>query len=165
MKNFLVLLGLLLIFSSCSPTKEHNNYKLRKRAFTLQMPTLLRTDGVYIETIKLRDSCEYHFIRFYENGRCFISTYFPGIVNDDTLKLSSKENGQRSFYRNDGNQITYEEWGGYYTGYTFVYGVIYGEELQITSYRPRGFSTAIQSMPTRVIYKFKQVSLSGDADW
>ena len=59
----------LLFLMQCSPTKEHNNFKLKNKNIGMQSSTLLRTDGVYIQSIESpTEGKEYRFYRFFENG-------------------------------------------------------------------------------------------------
>lgn len=111
------LVFIFLVFYACSTTKEHVNYKYARSKFTLQRPSLLRTDGVYLEktsgiNYEGKIIKGYSFYRFYENGRCFFFEWREGIPNDSILLTTNKKFGQRTFFRNNGNNVTIEHWGG-----------------------------------------------------
>lgn len=162
----IILMGnLSIFFSNCSTIKIHNDYKFRKNQFVLQQPTLLRTDGVYVKAFNKQNVNIYSFIRFYKNGRCFVSNSFNGMMNLDTLSSTYNVIGERTYFRNYGDNITYEEWGGNYAGHTFVYGLVNVSSLVITSYRPRGIITTIKKLPEQQVYQFKPLSLTEVADW
>jgi hypothetical protein len=167
--KYLLLLSivacLLNVFTNCSSTKEHTNYKLAKKPIPLQRPTLVRTDGVYVHAFNYRDIKSYRFIRFYDNGRCFVSESLDGVINSDSLASTSKTIGIKTFFRNKENNITYEDWGGSYTGYCYNYGFVTNDSLIITSFRPRGISAVVQKLPEPEIYLFRYLSTTNAADW
>jgi len=160
----------LLVFvcftiGSCFPNKEHNRFKFAKNIQGIQRPTLLRTDGVYIDKFKGKDTCIFNFIRFYENGRCFSSKGFIGEPDNDTFDNTKKENGQRTYFKNKKNSVIIEVWANYYTGYCFEYGIVDSTKLIITSSRARGLFSQEDRYPKPIIYEFKKVELTGTADW
>jgi len=59
----------------------------------------------------------------------------------------NKSLGERTFYKNDGNKIIYEEWGGYYTRYCYVFADVDKEKSIITAIKPRGFTSSTQKLP------------------
>src|SRR6266700_1054469 len=151
------------IFIACSSTKEHTNYKLANNVSIIKTPTFLRTDGVYINVFSAQGTTYYQFIRFFENGRCFISNHFTGSPGIDTLSLITKNIGQRTFYKNEGNDITFESWDGSYARYTYNYATVDILHLFLNSFRSRGFGSAIQRLPTPTVYEFKPISLNRNA--
>lgn len=156
---------MIILSNACSSTKEHTKFRFAKTEFEIQKPTLLRTDGVYIDTFIGFGGIKYYgFYRFYTNGRCFLSNLIKGMPCTDTLIRTSKNLGQRTFYRNDGNKITYEVWGGYYTGYCYDYAVVDDSFFTDLSYRPRRSFAAKQAIPPKKL-KFRKMNFSDKPDW
>ncbi len=79
MRNLLFIF-VFIVFYACSTVNEHTNFEYAKSEFTLQQPTLLRTDGVYLcrttdVNYEEKTIIGYSFYRFYENGKCYTSEW------------------------------------------------------------------------------------------
>ncbi len=167
MRNLLFIF-VIIIFYTCSSEKEHSNFRYAKSKFILKHPTLLRTDGVYLRTTTGVDYNHdtfigYSFYRFYENGRCYESKWKEGLPNDSILVATNKKNGQRTFFRNNGNNITIESWGGNYVRYVYEYATVDSSSLTINAYKPRGFGASKHSLKEK--YEFKKLNLLDKANW
>ncbi|MBN9300003.1 MAG: hypothetical protein J0I41_23580 [Filimonas sp.] len=139
MKYYIIIL-LLLALLSCSSAKEHTNYKYGKKPQILQQPTLLRTDGIYVNTYKGTNE-SYRFLRFFNNGRCFASKWFDGEMIIDTFQTLNKSAGERTFYRNNGNEIIYENWDGYNARYGYNFCLVDSLSLKKYGVKSRGWSS------------------------
>ncbi len=170
--KYFFTLTTIVAFVGCY-TSEHTNFKLARHPYTLKDTVFLKTNGVYMNVqdsssygLKdLKGSKVYSFIRFYKNGRCFFSNDFH-TVSIDTLVSTSKELGQRTFYKiiND-TSIVIETWGGSYAGYMYEEGVVRGENVIIVSTKDRGLGTMRQIKPVKEIYVFRKMSVTEQADW
>ncbi|MDR1761654.1 MAG: hypothetical protein LBR55_04325 [Bacteroidales bacterium] len=172
-----LLIIVLVVVCACSSTKEHTRFKFAKQEFTLQQPTLLRTDGVYLKTTSGVDYYGksysiYKFYRFYENGRCYISdlirTSIFETLQDSILKSTDKKRGERTFFRNKDNNVIIESWWGYQVGYGYSYATVDSTSLIINAEKPRGFLAAKTDwghFPDDFRYEFKPLNLSDKADW
>lgn len=169
MRNLLFIL-LFIVFYACSMTREHTDFRFAKGGFLLQQPTLLKTDGVYLNnTVGVnyegKTITGYSFYRFYENGRCYVSTWQEGTPNDSILKSTDKGIGQRTFFRNEGNNVRIELWGGSYTGYIYRYATIDSNFLLINAFKSREFWTKKQKYKVDLIYEYIPLNLSEKEEW
>lgn len=164
MRHLIITIWIVLL-TACSTTKEHVNFKYAKKEFTLQRPTLLRTDGIYIRMFKMNNEDFYTFLRFFENGRCYECNHIKGLPDTDSFKHTNPTRGTRTFYRNEGNKIKYEQWGDYYSGYTFMNGIVDESGLTIISFKSRGIGSAEFKLPEPERYKFMPLDLSDKAEW
>lgn len=166
---------LVVVFGACSSTKEHTRFKFAKSEFILQQPTLLRTDGVYLKT---KSGIDYYgksysihsFFRFYENGRCYISdlieTTIFEIPQDSILKSTDKKRGQRTFFRNKGNDIIIEFWGSSDFGYGYYYATVDSTSLTINAHKGRWWIDTKYKMEFIDRYEFKPLNFSDNkTDW
>ncbi len=78
---------------------------------------------------------------------------------------TNRKTGQRTFFRNEGNSVTIELWGGEYTGYVYHYATIYSTFLIINAFKSRGFWTSKHKYHDSIKYEFKPLNLSDKADW
>ncbi len=163
----IILFFVCLVFLwQCSPTKQHDNFKLKNKAIGLQRPTLLRTDGVYVQSIETSgEGKEYRFYRFFENGRCFASRFFKGLPDHDSLKVLSKEFGERTYFINQFDKAMIESWGGSYAGYTKDNIIIDSASLSLVSFRSRGIFTSTFIMPRPAVYYFMPLEFKNSSDW
>ena len=164
MRNLIIAI-LIDLLTACSATKVHVNFKYAKKEFTLQRPTLLHTDGIYIRMVKINNADFYTFLRFFDNGRCYECNNIKGLPVTDSLKHTNPTIGTRTFYRNEGNKIKYEQWGDYYSRYAFVNGIVDESGLTIISFKSRGIGSTEFKLPEPQRYKFMPLDLSDKADW
>src|SRR5215471_6765627 len=139
MRCLIIVSIIVVILEACSSTKEHRKFKYAKSNFILKQPTLLRTDGVYLNVDTIKGIPYYFYMRFYENGRCYVSDLTKGKPTEDSLRITNSPKGTRTYYTVKGNDLQYEAWGGYYTGYVFVLVRIDSSKLYTVGIKPRGF--------------------------
>ncbi|MBN9300000.1 MAG: hypothetical protein J0I41_23565 [Filimonas sp.] len=165
--KYYVTFFFLIALSACSSTKEHTNYKYGKKPQHLQQPTLLRTDGVYLYVFNYEGKNDgYRFLRFFENGRCFVSRWFDKMPLNDTLTTTRKIDGQRTYFRNEGNKVKYEEWGGAYVRYIYVVCTSDSTGLNEESYKSRSFISTIHKNPKIDRFRFIPINFKNKfADW
>lgn len=158
----------LLTSLACSSTKEHTNYKYGKNPQMLQQPTLLRTDGVYVYVFNYEGKNKsYRFLRFFENGRCFASKHFDGaeMQKNSLLKIEKKDDS-RTFYRNKGNEIIYENWGGSYALYVYNFCTVDSLGLNYNGYKSRSWTSSREIYPQPNRYNFVPIDFKNKtADW
>lgn len=165
MPKYFCIIIYIALSVNCSSTKEHTSYRFSNDSFSLHQPTLLRTEGVYVHTFSVKGENNYKFIRFFKNGRCFVSKLFDGKPDSDTLSSINKSQGQRTYYKNRNNDITFESWDGGYARYTYTYARADAGSLSILSFRSRALGAAIQKLPAPVIYTFKEMSFDNESNW
>lgn len=172
MKRNIINITILFVGLSClgcSTTKEHTKYRFRKEEFNLQIPTILRTDGVYLTKISTSDTSKYfyQFIKFYNNGRCFYSVLLDHNPTHIELKKTSLDLGERTYFRNDGNKFTIEVWANYYVGYMCNIGIADINSILIDRYKVRGLFFVEKEYEDflQKEYKFIPFGSENIADW
>ena len=167
-KSFLIVL--IIVAGSCSLTRPMYRYK---SAFTIQQPTLLRTDGVYLQTKKGvtyygEPYVWYRFHRFYENGRYYMSKSIDAI-NDSILKSTDK-NGYKFYFRNKGNNITMELYGGggfWGLGIYYEFAIVDSTSLTFRGDNNWSDKRIYEKYPDIPYYRYEFIplDLSDMADW
>ncbi|MBN9298749.1 MAG: hypothetical protein J0I41_17205 [Filimonas sp.] len=164
MMKYYVLIFFSLIISACSSTKGHNNYRYGKKPQILQQPTLLRTDGVYLSEEEISGKKNYFFIRFYGNGRCYVSDMEVGNPSIDSLSTQNKR-GEKTYFRNKTNEVSYEIWGGYNSGYMYIYYKLDSIGMESWGYKTRGMSS-FEKYPRPTKYAFIPINFkTKEASW
>lgn len=164
LNNVSQIILICLLFYSCCTNQKHNRYRLAKENCTLQYPTLIRTDGVYIDNFKNNNISYFRYYRFYKSGHFFMSNLIKGNIIDSILRITT--NGQKTYFCNKGNNFTFDLWEcSYNTGYSYNFGVVDSTKMYLKSYRYRGLFSDIVEYPKPFVYKFYQLDSLSNADW
>jgi hypothetical protein len=151
-----------MLFFVISCSSKH--YDFARRNIGIQQPTLLITDGVYMHKYIIERENYYNFIRFFDNGRCYISHQLSGESSLDSIcSFSSK--GQKTYFRNKGNDLVIEKFDGGIYGYIYMFGkvdtAVYSEVL----FRPKGLIGKSLDNFLKSNYMFMQIEFKNKSDW
>jgi len=168
LKEIIVLIVIIIISVTCTSTKVHNNYRLGKKEFVLNKPTLIRTDGIYLTKISppFLDYSWFKFIRFYEDGRCFYSHPFDSMPSTETLMKTDIKFGEQTFFRNERNSFKLETWANKYVGYMYEFGIADSSSISIIAYKYRGLSVKKNyEIVDQKIFKFIPLVSLDTSNW
>lgn len=105
---------LLLFVAGCTRT-HYEKFRITKHMVPLQHPTLLRTDGVYVTNVSTPyNGVHFKFLRFYENGKCYISNEIKGRPSQENLCAADPARGNFSAFRLRGSDLVYEDYAPCY---------------------------------------------------
>lgn len=151
-KLFVILYVLLCL--GCASSKVHNRFIMDKEPFfskSLSADVPISTRGVYIHYINDTFKAPYQVLRFYENGKCFVSD----VINTNTWPvIVDSLPGALSYFAIKDNKLLYEEWTGKYSGYVYVSCSYSKSELVIESVLSRGSNRIIQKLPRPIRFIF-----------
>lgn len=176
-----ILLGLVitLILNACyfpnsyrlARTNKKTDFQVFFESDTILMPD---TNAVYLftEIDSQSKKVEYHFKRYFKNGRVYGSYTFydsPPTEKDYNQMADDPERtwnkGQKYYYdiTKDG-LIRHEYFVNGYDGYHFIYSKVYPDSIVNVLRKPRGILTKSTTM--HGVYKRKEVKLTNfNVDW
>ena len=161
--------ALTTLLIGCATSKPSKKYKFSRTPFTLQQPTRLRTDGVYLyhywnQYIKKN---AYTFTRFYNDGRCYYQGYLEGDTSTHLFSKTDIESapfGERCFYRNRGDTIIIERWETY-GRFSFTKVILQGDTLIDAGYTNSRHSKKYNPSLNDSRYVFVPVIFDDSTKW
>lgn len=166
MRKYQVLFYLVVLISifGCKSikndcTRTYINFKLLKKE--KHNTGAIKFDGVYLWNFDIPNgepTNRYTFIRFFENGRVYLSCGYDSIPNNEVF--DSLNHGKYGHYTVDNNVVTIETYGGY-VGYYFTYFLINKDYDLVslgTKARRKSKNTPMVKNVYKSIYKFNKIN-------